>query len=169
MTYPWESSNSSSGGNILLIKIKIKRPAGQNLEIMTFRYLKALVKTFLKTFFRNYNIIWCFCFWGVLLVITKLRSLWLFYFVPPIYTNRWHDHQKHIWHIYIYMAFNHWRNISYFKFTYNFLQVFLFFFPSFLHIYIYINMYIYVYIYSCYYYFATFPLTTAVMIAQVLL
>ena len=42
MTYPLQRSNSSGGGNILFIKIKIKCPAGQNLEIMTFRYLKTL-------------------------------------------------------------------------------------------------------------------------------
>ena len=39
---PWESSNFW-GCNILIIKIKIKCPAGQNLEIMTFRYLETLV------------------------------------------------------------------------------------------------------------------------------
>ena len=44
MTYTLETSNSSGvGGNILLVKIKIKCPTGQNLEIMTFRYLKTLV------------------------------------------------------------------------------------------------------------------------------
>ena len=50
MTYPLESSNSSGGGNILLIKIKIKGHAGENLEMMTFRYLKIWVfdKIFLK-------------------------------------------------------------------------------------------------------------------------
>ena len=31
------------GGNILPMEIKIKRPAGQNLYVMTFRYLKTLV------------------------------------------------------------------------------------------------------------------------------
>ena len=31
------------GGNTLLIKIKIKCLAGQNLEITTFRYVKTLV------------------------------------------------------------------------------------------------------------------------------
>ena len=30
------------GGNIPM-EIKIKRPAGQNLDVMTFRYLKTLV------------------------------------------------------------------------------------------------------------------------------
>ena len=48
MTYPLESSNSSGGGNILLIKTKIKCPGGQNLEIMTFRYLNTLVFDNLK-------------------------------------------------------------------------------------------------------------------------
>ena len=43
MTYALQSSNISSGGNILLMKIKIKCPTGKNLEIMTFRYLKNLV------------------------------------------------------------------------------------------------------------------------------
>ena len=72
MTYPLGSSNISGGGNILHINIKIKCHAGrQNLEIMTFRYLKTLV---LASFFKNYNIIWCFYFWRVLLVIT-----------PPLY------------------------------------------------------------------------------------
>ena len=40
MTYALQSSNISSGGNILLMKIKIKCPTGKHLEIMTFRYLK---------------------------------------------------------------------------------------------------------------------------------
>ena len=31
------------GGNFLFIKIKIKCNKGQNLEIMTFRYIKTLV------------------------------------------------------------------------------------------------------------------------------
>ena len=31
------------GGNILVIKIKIKCPVGQKLEIITFWYLKTLV------------------------------------------------------------------------------------------------------------------------------
>ena len=31
------------GGNILPMEIKIKRPAGQNLDVMTFKYLKTLV------------------------------------------------------------------------------------------------------------------------------
>ena len=35
MTYPLEISNSSGGGNILLIKIKIYCPTGQNLDNMT--------------------------------------------------------------------------------------------------------------------------------------
>ena len=48
MNYHLESSNSSGGGDIPLIKIKIKCPAGQNLEIMTFKYFKTF---FLKKFF----------------------------------------------------------------------------------------------------------------------
>ena len=36
---PWEAQIVLGGGDILLIKIKIKCPVGQNLEIMTFRYL----------------------------------------------------------------------------------------------------------------------------------
>ena len=43
MTYSLESSNSSGGSNILLIKIKMKCLAGQILEIMTSRCLKTLV------------------------------------------------------------------------------------------------------------------------------
>ena len=43
MTYLLERSNGSRGGEILLRKIKIKCPTGQNLESMTFRYLKTLV------------------------------------------------------------------------------------------------------------------------------
>ena len=68
MTYSLGSSNSSGwgGGDILLIKIKIQCcSAGQNLEVMTFRYLKTLV---LDKFFENY-IIWYFHFWVVLFVI----------------------------------------------------------------------------------------------------
>ena len=50
------------GGNILFIKFKVKCPAGQNLEIMTFRYLKNLffkklqhylMLLFLKSIVRN--------------------------------------------------------------------------------------------------------------------
>ena len=40
---PWKAQIVLRGGDILLIKIKIRFPAGQNLEIMTFRYLKTLV------------------------------------------------------------------------------------------------------------------------------
>ena len=60
MAYPLESSNSSGGGNILPVKIKIKCCARQNLEIMTFRYLKTLVYDIF--FFKKYNIIGCFQF-----------------------------------------------------------------------------------------------------------
>ena len=84
MTYPLESSNSSGGGDTLLIKGKVKFPAGKKLEIMTFRYLKTLV---FDNFFKNYNIIWCFHFGRVLFVITNpfFMSLWLFD-VGPLYT-----------------------------------------------------------------------------------
>ena len=45
---PWKGQIILGGGrgedgNILLMKIITKCPAGQNLEIMTFRYLKTLV------------------------------------------------------------------------------------------------------------------------------
>ena len=83
MTYPLESSNGSGGGNILLIKIKIKCQAGKNLEIITFRYLKTLV---FSKFFKKYYIIWCFYFWRILLVI-KRGSLWLFDIVPHIHLS----------------------------------------------------------------------------------
>ena len=75
---PWKTQVVLEGGNILFIKIKIKCPTWQNLEIMTFRYLQTL--TF---FFLYYNIMWCFYFWRVLLVITNPHSLWLFDFFPP--------------------------------------------------------------------------------------
>ena len=39
---PWKAQIVLEDGNILLIKIKIKCPAGQNLEIMPFRYLKTI-------------------------------------------------------------------------------------------------------------------------------
>ena len=68
MTHPLQNSNSSGGGNILFIKIKIECPAGQDLEIMTFRYLKTLV---FDKLFQKLQIIWCFYFWGVSLVITN--------------------------------------------------------------------------------------------------
>ena len=63
---PWEAQIVLVGGNILLIKIKCS--AAQYLEIMIFRCLKTLV--FDKSF-KNSNIIWCFYFWRVLLVITN--------------------------------------------------------------------------------------------------
>ena len=40
---PWKDQIILRGGNILLMKTKTKCPAGQNLEIMTVRYLKTLV------------------------------------------------------------------------------------------------------------------------------
>ena len=66
-------------GNILLIKIKIKWPAGKNLEIMTFRYRKTL---FFDKFLKNY-IIWCFYFWRILLVITNPLPLYAYLTLTP--------------------------------------------------------------------------------------
>ena len=91
MTYPLGSLYISGGGNILHINIKIKCHAGrQNLEIMTFRYLKTLVLT---SFFKNYNI-WCFYFWRVSLVIT-----------PPLYDYL-------ILVLYIHLSLIHFRKID---------------------------------------------------------
>ena len=72
------------------IKIKIKYPAGKNAEIMTFRYLKTL---FLTSVFKNYNILWCFYFWGELLVITNplfmIIQLWPPYtLIPPFISGK---------------------------------------------------------------------------------
>ena len=39
----WKAQIVLRGGNALLMKIKIKCPTGQNLDIMTFKYLKTLV------------------------------------------------------------------------------------------------------------------------------
>ena len=39
----WKVQIVLRGGNALLMKIKIKCPTGQNLDIMTFKYLKTLV------------------------------------------------------------------------------------------------------------------------------
>ena len=50
----WKAQIVLRGGNALLMKIKIKCPTGQNLDIMTFRYLKTLV---FDMFFLNYNIV----------------------------------------------------------------------------------------------------------------
>ena len=50
MNYPWKAQIVLWVGKILLIKIEIKCPAGQNLEIMTFRYLGTLV---LDNFFKK--------------------------------------------------------------------------------------------------------------------
>ena len=58
--YHLESSNSSGDGNVLLIKMKIKCLAGQNLEIMTFGYRKTLV--FDKFFFKNTTLFDVFIF-----------------------------------------------------------------------------------------------------------
>ena len=52
---PCKAETVLGGGNTLFIKIEIKCPAVQNLEIKTFKYLQTLV-------------------------------LWLFDFVPPLYT-----------------------------------------------------------------------------------
>ena len=66
--------------NILFIKIKIKYPIGQNLEIMTFRYLKTLV---FDKFLKNYNI-WCF-----------YTILFPIYTYPPhSFQENWHDYKK---------------------------------------------------------------------------
>ena len=50
----WKVQIVLRGGNALLMKIKIKCPTGQNLDIMTFKYLKTLV---FDIFFLNYNIV----------------------------------------------------------------------------------------------------------------
>ena len=65
----WKAQIVLGFGNILLIKIKIKCSTGQNLEIIIFIFLKTLV---FDKVFKNYNIIGCFYFWKVLLVITSL-------------------------------------------------------------------------------------------------
>ena len=96
MTHPLQNSNSSGGGNILFIKIKIECPAGQNLEIMTFRYLKTLV---FDKLFQKLQIIWCFYFWGVSLVITNclFNNLYNYLTLSPPYTLIPHSFQE-IWH-----------------------------------------------------------------------
>ena len=77
------------------IKIKIKCPAGQNLETMTLRHLKTYV---LDKFFKNY--INCFYFWRVLLVITNptlydYSTLSPHIHLPPhSFWENWHDHKK---------------------------------------------------------------------------
>ena len=85
-------------GNILFIKNKIKcPPAGQNLKIMTFRDLKNLV---FDKFLKISQIIWCFYFWRILLVITIplfmiIRLCLLIYTYPPIhFRENWHDHKN---------------------------------------------------------------------------
>ena len=90
MTYPWESSN------ILLIKIKIKSPAGQNLELMTFRYLKILVS---HRFFNKLQHYLMFLFLNSIIIDNQPLSLWLFNFVSPntliphSFQENWHDHK----------------------------------------------------------------------------
>ena len=85
------------GGNILLMKIKVKYPAGQNLEMKTFRYLKTLI--FDKPF-KSYNIIWCFYFWRVLWLIANLLLYDYSTLSPHIslsphsFQENWHDHKK---------------------------------------------------------------------------
>ena len=92
----WKAQIVLGFGNILLIKIKIKCSTGQNLEIITFIFLKTLV---FDKVFKNYNIIGCFYFWKVLLVITSLL-LMIICFYPPIYLSLhsvqedWDDHKK---------------------------------------------------------------------------
>ena len=82
MTCPWKRAQLVLvGRNTLFIKIKIKCPAGQNLEILTFRYLKTLVfDKFLKKL-QHY----LFYFWRILLVITN-PPLHDYSTLPPPYT-----------------------------------------------------------------------------------
>ena len=58
MTYPLESSNISGVGVVIFFLQKLKCTAGQNLEIMTFRYLKTLQNYLMFLFLKsivNYN------------------------------------------------------------------------------------------------------------------
>ena len=72
-------------------------PARQNLEIMTFRYLKTLV---FDNFFLNYNIIWCFWFWRVFLVISNPPLYDYSTLIPHIHLSphsfleNWYDYKK---------------------------------------------------------------------------
>ena len=81
------------GGNIFLMKIKIKLPGRAKFRNHDYQI----------SFLKNYSIIWCYYFWRVLLVITN-PSFWLFHFVPQytlispphLFQENWHDHKK-IW------------------------------------------------------------------------
>ena len=142
MTYPLESINSSGDGNILLIKIKIKCPARQNLEIMIFRYLKTLV---FDNFFKNSNIIWCFYFWRVLLVITN----------PPLYDystlsphinlsshsfqEHWHDH-KMFWRFHQTPSS---LSLSIYIYIYTYIHIYKYIY-IYIHTYISLSLYIYI-------------------------
>ena len=64
---------------------------------MTSKYLK----TFLTNLFKNHNIIWCFYFWRVLLVITISLFMIIQLFppyslIPHSFQENWHD-QKAFW------------------------------------------------------------------------
>ena len=91
--------NSSGGGTILLITIKIKYHAWQNLEIMTFRYLKTLV---FDNFFKKVQHYCMYLFWRLLLVITNpLPSLYDYsifshhiHLSHHLFQKNWHDHKK---------------------------------------------------------------------------
>ena len=60
---PWKAQIDLGGGDILLTKIKIKCPAGQNLEITIFRYLKTLVfeKFFKKLHYLMFSFLKSIC------------------------------------------------------------------------------------------------------------
>ena len=96
---PWKTQIVLGLGNIFLIKIKIKCPAGQNLEIMTFRYLKTLV---FDSFYKKLRYL-MFLFLNVLMLVllvitTPPSSLWFFDFFPS-YTLISHSFQEN-WHGY---------------------------------------------------------------------
>ena len=67
------------GGNIFLMKIKIKLPGRAKFRNHDYQI----------SFLKNYSIIWCYYFWRVLLVITNPPPAPLLLIIPlcpPIYT-----------------------------------------------------------------------------------
>ena len=81
MTYLCKAQIVLGSGNFFYIKIEIKYPAGQNLEIITFRYLKTLVFYIFLKISKHYLMF--LHLKSIIIIDIYPPSLWLSHFVPP--------------------------------------------------------------------------------------